>query len=221
VTQVQAEKILVVPTSRFREIGYFQGFCRDAERYVQELFEGPDLSFRTRGDMEEDPNFKQLIPYVIFRYTDQGGMVHVFQYTRGTGLGEGRLHRLSSVGIGGHISEVDARGRGPAPGSAGCRVPAAGCGGEVYAQGMRRELDEEVIINTPYTEACVGLINDDTTPVGQVHLGVVHIFDVERPDVRPREAEMLEAGFRPVHQILQELERFETWSQISLRSLFP
>jgi predicted NUDIX family phosphoesterase len=130
--------------------------------------------------------------------------VQVFQYTRGTGLGEGRLHRLSSVGVGGHISEVDARDA---------------AGGGVYAQGMRRELDEEVIIETPYTETCVGMINDDTTPVGRVHLGVVHIFDVDRPEVRPREDGMLEAGFRPVHQILEELDRFETWSQIALRSL--
>lgn len=204
-TQTHSERILVVPTSRFHDIGYFQGFCRDAERYVGELFDGPDLSFRLRGEMEEDASFKQLIPYVLFRYQDDGKAVQLFQYTRGTGLGEGRLHRLGSVGIGGHISDVDARGSGR---------------GDVYAQGLKRELDEEVIIETPYTAACVGLINDDTTPVGQVHLGVVHIFDVERPDVRPREDEMLEAGFRPVEQILRELDRFETWSQIAVTALF-
>jgi predicted NUDIX family phosphoesterase len=214
------EKILVVPTSRFREIGYFQGFCPDADRYVRQLFEGPDLSFRTRGEMEEDPSFKQLIPYVIFRFRGDDGAVQLFQYTRGTGLGEGRLHRLGSIGIGGHISEVDARGSDPGPGKIGRRVPATGCGDGVYARGMRRELEEEVMIDTPYQDQCVGLINDDTTPVGQVHLGVVHIFDVERPDVRPREDEMLEAGFRPVQQILQELDRFETWSQIALEALF-
>ena len=204
-TPVHMEKILVVPTSRFCEIGYFQGFCPDADRYVRQLFEGPDLSFRTRGAMEEDPSFKQLIPYVIFRFRGEDGTVQIFQYTRGTGLGEGRLHRLGSVGVGGHISEVDALGSGRSG---------------VYAQGMRRELEEEVLIETPYQDQCVGLINDDTTPVGRVHLGVVHIFDVERPDVRPREEEMLEAGFRPVEQIMQQLDRFETWSQIALEALF-
>jgi predicted NUDIX family phosphoesterase len=155
--------------------------------------------------MEDDPSYKQLIPYVIFRHTGGDGLVRLFQYTRGTGLGESRLHRLSSVGIGGHISDVDAR---------------SAAGDDVYVEGMRRELEEEVIIDTPYVESCVGLINDDETPVGQVHLGVVHIFDVERPSVRPREAEMLEAGFRPVEQILEELDRFETWSQIAVRALF-
>lgn len=204
-TQVVTEKILVIPTARFREIGYFQGFCREPQRYVRQLFDGRELSFRPRGEMEQDPSFKQLIPYVIFRYTDSEGTVRLFQYTRGTGQGEGRLHRLRSVGIGGHISDVDARDA---------------TGGDVYATGMRRELEEEVFIETPYSEACVGLINEDQTPVGQVHLGIVHLFDVERPAVRPREAELVEAGFRPVQEVLRDLEQFETWSQIAVRALF-
>jgi predicted NUDIX family phosphoesterase len=204
-TQVVTEKILVVPTSRFREIGYFQGFCGDAQRYVRELFDGPDLSFRPRGEMEQDPTFKQLIPYVIFRYTDAAGEARLFQYTRGAGQGERRLHSLRSVGIGGHICDVDAR---------------EATGGDIYAIGMRRELDEEVVVETSYAEKCVGLINEDQTPVGQVHLGVVHLFDVERPLVRPREDDILDAGFRPVKEILRDLDQFETWSQIAVRALF-
>ncbi len=65
---------------------------------------------------------------------------------------------------------------------------------------MRRELAEEVQIDTPYTGRCVGLINDDESEVGKVHLGVVHIYDVERPLVAPREAEMIECGFRDVQK---------------------
>jgi predicted NUDIX family phosphoesterase len=89
-----------------------------------------------------------------------------------------------------------------------------------YTEGMRRELDEEVIIDTPFTGRCVGLINDDQTPVGQVHLGVVHLLDVERPAVQPRESEILDAGFRPVVELLADLDRFESWSQFCLRALF-
>jgi predicted NUDIX family phosphoesterase len=85
---------------------------------------------------------------------------------------------------------------------------------------MRRELEEEVIIETEYRDRCVGLINDDQTPVGQVHLGVVHLFDVAEPRVRPREADLLEAGFYPVPALLDDLLRFETWSQICLTALF-
>ena len=61
--------------------------------------------------MEEDPSFKQLIPYVLFRWTDADGTVHLFEYLRGSGQGERRLHAKRSVGVGGHISTIDADGR--------------------------------------------------------------------------------------------------------------
>ena len=85
---------------------------------------------------------------------------------------------------------------------------------------MRRELEEEVIIETPYKETVVGLINDDETPVGQVHLGMVHLCDVETPNVRPREADILDARFSPVADILTRLDQFESWSEIAVRALF-
>jgi predicted NUDIX family phosphoesterase len=85
---------------------------------------------------------------------------------------------------------------------------------------MRRELEEEVAINTPYDGRIVGLINDDETEVGKVHLGVVHLFDVSQPQVAPRESEIIDAGFRPVEELLADLSRFETWSQICLKALF-
>ena len=85
---------------------------------------------------------------------------------------------------------------------------------------MRRELEEEVAIDTPYTARCVGMINDDQTDVGRVHLGVVYVFDVERPAVRPRESEIIECGFRPVKAILADMTGFETWSQICMQALF-
>jgi predicted NUDIX family phosphoesterase len=131
--------------------------------------------------------------------------VHLFDYLRGSGQGERRLHAKRSVGVGGHISSVDA---------------AVGASNQAYREGMRRELDEEVVIDTPYSEQVVGLINDDETPVGQVHLGVVHLCDVEEPRIRPREADILDAAFRPVGDILVRLNQFETWSQIAVRALF-
>lgn len=203
VLETQVEHILVVPTPLFHQLGYFQGFCPDVERYLSGLLSPEHTSYRPRPEMEIDPSFKQLIPYVIFRYTDAAGEQHVFQYTRGKGQGEGRLHSKRSVGIGGHISAEDDRTDTVA-----------------YHEGMRRELEEEVAIDTPYSECCVGLINDDETEVGRVHLGVVHIFDVERPAVEPRETDIIETGFRPVRDIMADLAGFETWSQICLRALF-
>ncbi len=204
-SETQTERVLVVPTELFHRLGYFQGFTGDVGRYLDDLLRPENTTYRPRDQVEKDPGFKQLIPYMIFRHTDPSGRQTVFQYTRGTGMGEGRLHRKRSVGIGGHISSVDAASNGS---------------GNPYEEGMRRELEEEVDVDTPYTARCVGMINDDQTEVGRVHLGVVHLFDVERPSVRPRETEIIECGFRPVEAILADMTGFETWSEICMRALF-
>jgi predicted NUDIX family phosphoesterase len=202
---VAEEKVLVVPTALFRELGYFQGFSTEVDRYLPRLLEGNQIEYLPRGRMEEDPSYKQLIPYVLFRWIDDDGRTQIFQYQRGGGMGERRLHAKRSVGIGGHISSLDA---------------AAGHLNHVYREGMQRELAEEVAIDTPYTETIAGLINDDETPVGTVHLGVVHLCDVERPAIAPREDDVLDAGFRPIEEILARLDQFESWSQIAVRALF-
>ncbi|MGC4004274.1 MAG: hypothetical protein QM811_14615 [Pirellulales bacterium] len=128
----------------------------------------------------------------------------MFQYLRGNGQGEKRLHAKRSVGIGGHISTLDTAEDNAA----------------VYEAGFRRELDEEVIYTGQVREQRVGLINDDETPVGRVHLGVVHMIELLDGDVRPREAEMLEAGFVPAAELLTRVDEFETWSKIALQALF-
>ena len=204
---VETEQVLVVPTEEFRRLGYFQGFSSEVDRYFSSLLQSDYLSYRPRGDMEADPGFKQLIPYVVFRHTGDG-QVRLFQYRRGKGQGEARLRAKKSVGVGGHISVIDAD------------AAAATSGTGVYEEGLRRELNEEVEIQTPYSAQCVGLINDDQTEVGMVHLGIVHLFDVEQPSVQPREADILDAGFHSVDQIQSELDDFESWSQIVVRSLF-
>jgi predicted NUDIX family phosphoesterase len=199
------ERVMVVPTETLHRLGYFQGFTVDVGRYLPELLCPEHTSYRPRSEVEVDPGFKQLIPYVIFHHCDERGRPTVFQYTRGTGQGEGRLHKKRSVGIGGHISTID------------------DCGDarqSPYDVGMRRELDEEVVVRTSYTSQCVGLINDDLTEVGRVHLGVVYRFDVERPAIEPRETDILECGFRPVDEILADLAGFETWSQLCMKALF-
>ena len=85
---------------------------------------------------------------------------------------------------------------------------------------MRRELEEEISIGTPYTQRLVGLINDDENEVGKVHLGVVHLFTVETQDISPNEEDICDTGFRPVNDMLQNIEGFETWSAICLKALF-
>jgi predicted NUDIX family phosphoesterase len=205
VSEVQTERVLVVPTELFHRLGHFQGFNADVASYFQELLRPAHTSYRPRHLVEKDPSFKQLIPYMIFRHTDASGRQTVFQYTRGKGQGEGRLHLKRSVGIGGHISAIDADGNG---------------NNNPYEEGRRRELEEEVAVDTPYSIRCVGLINDDETEVGRVHLGVVHLLEVEQPNVHPRETEIVESGFQPIDAILADMSSFETWSQICMKALF-
>ena len=199
---LQAEQVLVVPTELFHSCGYFQGFCNQTSQYLPKLLDPQHTAYRSRDEMEQNPSFKQLIPYCIFRCITDSGQTHLFQYTRGNGQGESRLHSLRSVGIGGHISSVD---------------EAADC---AYQSGMERELEEEVLIDTNYSERCVGLINDDGNDVGKVHLGVVHLFDVDSMEVKAREIDIEHSGFCALDQIMNEIDQFETWSQICLRALF-
>ncbi|MCA9079058.1 MAG: phosphoesterase [Planctomycetaceae bacterium] len=193
-TQSTVEHVLVVPTLLFHEVGHFQGFTDNIDPYLNTLFDPHYVSYRPRPEVEEDPSFKQLIPYCIFRHEGQ-----VFHYTRGGSQGESRLHSKMSVGIGGHISAED-----------------QGSGISVYREAMWREIEEEVFLETQFTERCVGLINDDQTDVGRVHLGVVHIFDLEQPKVRPREESIIQSGFAEPEQLAQSRDQFETWSQICL-----
>src|SRR5438309_6873054 len=129
---VATEHVLVVPTAVFHRLGHFQGFCGEVDRYFRGLLDPAHTSYRPRSAMEQDPSFKQLIPYVIFRYRNSASETLLFQYTRGKGQGESRLHAKRSIGIGGHISADDAIQT------------------SAYEEGMRRELEEEVIIDTPY-----------------------------------------------------------------------
>ena len=87
-------------------------------------------------------------------------------------------------------------------------------------EGMRRELAEEVTIETSYEDHCIGLINDDETEVGKVHLGVVHLFSVGSPRVTANEADIVDAGFRTVQELRRQLHCMESWSRICFESIF-
>lgn len=205
---VTEEQILVIPAEILQQIAPFEGFTTDIDRYLGPVLESQSLEFRPRGPMESDPNFKQLIPYVLLRYIDEKNITHLFAYTRGSGQGESRLHAKRSIGIGGHISTEDATAR---PGQVDLGP---------YRNGMLRELTEEVRLETEYTEQCVGMIYDPTTEVGRVHLGVVHIFDLQSPSAQPNEDDICDTQFVPIAGLHADIERLEIWSQLALKALF-
>ncbi len=191
------EGVLGVPTALFHDAGAFQGFNSDVDRYLPRLLDPAHLSYRPRSEVETDPSFKQLIPYVVLRCAGQ-----VFHYTRGQRGTEARLRALRSVGVGGHISQEDNT-----------------LFGHPYREGMLREVVEEVFLESDYDERCVGLINDDSNAVGQVHLGIVHIFDLAEPKVRRREQVLTKSGFAPLAELVAQRDEFETWSQFVLDAL--
>lgn len=188
------ERVLVVPTKVFHDLGLFQGFRAVADDWLERLLDPRHVSYRPRAEMENDPSFKQIIPYVVLRWGEQ-----IFHYTRGKRATEARLQALRSLGVGGHISADD-----------------SGLFESPYREAMFREVAEEVHLDSPYEERCLGLINDDATPVGQVHLGVVHVFDLREPKVRRKEQVLTRAGFAPLAELRGQRDEFETWSQFLL-----
>lgn len=195
------EHVLVIPESRLTELGRFSGFKPFSQSDFDALLNPEFMEFRPRSTVEEDTTVKQLIPYVVLE-AEVDGKLSVFQYTRGKGQGEKRLHALRSVGIGGHISQEDADSD------------------DLYRSGMMRELEEEVCIEASYSEELSGFIYDDTTPVGRVHLGVVHRLRLESPAAKARETEIAMSGFAAVDDMKRELDCFETWSQLCLTNMY-
>ena len=191
------ERVLVIPAAHFERVGAFTGFKRADDRYRADLLDPDACSFRPRSEMETDPSFKQLIPYVVLQC--EGVLFH---YRRGKAGTERRLEAKRSIGVGGHISEQDGVGQG-----------------SPYRNGMLRELSEEVVIDCPYAEVHFGFIYDPSTPVGTVHLGVVHLFELATTTVTPREAALADAGLAPLAELVAAKSQFETWSQLVLEAL--
>jgi predicted NUDIX family phosphoesterase len=193
------ERVLCIPTHILHDAGLFQGLSLEVERYLPRLLDPIHFSFRPRSEVESDPSFKQIIPYVVLRCGDL-----LYHYTRGKKGTEARLRALRSIGVGGHISIEDAAGAA-----------------DPYRAGMLRELLEEIHLESSHQESCLGLINDDSTPVGQVHLGIVHVFDLDAPRVRRREEALTEDGFAELAELRARSEDFETWSRFVLEALGP
>lgn len=188
--------MLVVPRALLEEIGTFHGLKTDGiDGAMARLLDPANHFFMDRAEAEEDPTHKQLIPYCVFRTGDR-----VLHYTRGKSGGESRLHAKISVGVGGHVNPVDT--------GDGRTGPAA------YHAAVAREIAEELDLPGGYRETIIALLNDDTNPVGQVHLGVVHLIELESDAVSSREDALSELGFSPLDELAGPLfERLETWSQ--------
>lgn len=189
------ERVLVIRRSLFDELGSFHGLNSEISRYLPIFLEAGNHFFVPRTEAEEDPSLKQLIPYVVVTHGEK-----LLHYRRGSGSGETRLLKKGSVGIGGHINDGDGLGEA---------FDAA-----AYQRALMRELMEELNLGSSFIERPLALLNDDSNPVGAVHLGIVHQCQISSPDVTANEAAIAELGFLSLEELVARNDQLETWSQL-------
>src|SRR5215813_671796 len=192
------ERVLCFERKLFEELGVFQGLSFDVEKYLPVLTSSKNLTYLNRSAAEHDRGYKQLIPYVLV--ISDGRLL---RYQRGKGGQETRLRGLWSVGIGGHISEEDH----------GLFTKDFG-----YFEGMRREVREEVEVEE-VNESAVAVINDDSTDVGYVHFGVVHVMQVANENVAGRRSGIASPEFIAIADAVKDASNYESWSRFCLENL--
>jgi predicted NUDIX family phosphoesterase len=198
----QEEQVLVVERKVLEQVGMFQGLAFDVERYRRALFVPGVPRFMPRPQAEADPTFKQLIPYVIMTHDGK-----YLSYVRGKRAGETRLVGHRSIGIGGHINPAD-------------DMPLFGTDfWETYLAAVEREVAEEVAVEAGYTDRVVAFLNDDSREVGQVHLGIVHLWVLDSAKVSRREQMITQMGFLTAGELQGVRDTMETWSTLCLDGL--
>jgi len=194
------EKVLGFPRALFEQLGTFQGFNPNVSRYLPSILDPKNNSFRQRAQAETDPGFKQIIPYVVI--TDGQRILH---YVRGKKSGEQRLVAKGSIGIGGHINDED--------------HSLFAVGEQAFRDAVEREVNEEINVEGVFDGKAVGLINDDSTEVGKVHFGVVHVLRRSPEQVKRRETLITQLDFLTAQELQSRRDLLETWSQLCLDNI--
>lgn len=197
------EEVLVVKRMIVEQEGMFHGLNFQVDRYLRRLFAPGVLRFMPRSQAEADPEYKQLIPYVIMAHENK-----YLTYIRGKRAGETRLVGNRSIGIGGHINPVDDE------------VPLFDADfRQMYGVAVEREVAEEVSVEANHTDRIVALLNDDSNEVGQVHLGVVHYWTLDSCKVEKQEQMITQMAFMSIDELQEVRDSMETWSQLCLDGL--
>src|SRR5213593_528862 len=192
------ERVLCFQRKLLEDLGLFQGISLEIDNYLPVVTSSSHILYLNRSEAEQDKRYKQLIPYVLIICDGK-----ILRYRRGRGGQETRLHGLYSVGIGGHISEEDHG------------LFSKGIG---YQEGMMREVREEVAIEQ-VKEAAVAVINDDSTEVGYVHFGIVHIMRVANQAAAGRRSGIVSPEFIPIVDAVENASSYESWSRFCLENL--
>jgi predicted NUDIX family phosphoesterase len=190
------EKILVVPRKKLLEDIFFEGFEREKITYYLERIRKYSI-FKKRFLVENDPNYKQIIPYLIIKFKNKYFMFQRFPI----GV-EDRLFHKYSVGIGGHINKKDVKKNK-----------------DLINSGLEREFNEELIYNKKFNYKILGLVNDDFDEVGKVHFGIVYLVEIETPEIKIRENSKMKGRLVDKEDLLKYKDKMERWSQILIDNL--
>ena len=185
------ELVLVVPRISLMADPGWHGLTTDGLDGFEAIV-ARDGEFRPRADVEPDRSWKQVIPYLVLR---DGPRYFLMRRTKAGG--DARLHDRWSIGVGGHLNPGD---------------------GDL-AGGLRREWREELVADFEPEFELVGLLNDDTTEVGSVHVGAVYIADAGGRAVTIRETEKLSGAFAEPAAVRAGIDRMETWSALVFEHL--
>ena len=184
------ELVLCVKREDIFPDGAWHGFVSDQLDRHQALIRERHF-FKPRGEVEDDPGIQQIIPYVVFRHGDRYLLTHRLRASS-----EKRLRKQYSLGVGGHINPQDLEG------------------GDPILDGLRREWREEVVYAGRFEAKLIGLLNDDSSPVSKVHLGVVFLVDGDTPDISIRETDKLAGELLTLEEMKIFYLGMESWSQM-------
>ena len=210
------ENVLCFPSSRLDEIGRWQGLNTSID-VVRRVFDNrlTYFDYFPRSTLEDDPKFKQVITYSLITFSNKEDNL-IFSYVRGKSGGEDRLKKLKSIGIGGHVSDrilsykKNVFKRGMDNNSAEFTL---------VKMDALREIEEEVVYASKMPSINLyGMINDDSNPVGQVHLGVVYRLTLSIPDCTGNEDCISDGEMVPVSSLRKNIDQYENWSKILINS---
>ena len=189
------EMILVVPSEKLAPYLKEDGLTRGCEQELYALVEQEHL-FLPRPAAEVDPSYRQIICYITLLRGDE--VFCTRRLSKGT---ETRLQGRLSLGLGGHINDSDDQGDA----------------GEIFRRGLERELHEEADYTPAGELVPLGVIKDDSTEVGLVHMGFA--FTLEVTDAHIRETEKLEGFWMKRGDYPSLRDQFESWSQIVMDAM--
>ena len=192
------EQILVIKSEIiFKDLpaqagGKWQGLKTDKLDYYIDLIKN-NCEFKRRGDMENDASFQQIIPYMLFSFQDK-----FFAYKYIKNAGEQRLiNNDYQLGVGGHINKEDVGDN------------------DILETGMMREWNEEVDFKgNLISKKLVGIINDESRPVEQVHIGLVYHFVGDSPEIKVKETDKMEGALIDSKDLAGDKISQSVWMQI-------